>query len=562
MPADMPSGPRANSAVTAAAVLVRALALAAILFLPVAILAGWLDKLGPSPERAGTEPVARTPRAFQRAVDHVRALPPRPESVALAAEATQEGHWRFRNRAGEIYAAGTPDEMKRAASVLHPAASPGARLSLYITADTLFSHRTALKSLPAGVDLHVVIGDGAYRLFRKVDGTLERYYAEVRPSIVAELTDRRLAGESVWQLERSLRSAKVRVLALEPGGASTLHGWPRIDPASKRAEVDVIDPRSLAAAMGAVRGQTLLLTARMEGDLLHVRPNSGTERSLPAKDLFKAAREAEVNLIILQAATTPRQPGGRNWFWQRVEVQGLEAAAQHAKLADLLNALVPSGRRFTAVALPLGNRTVLDLTSEDITGGSVKGQLGDFFYGVVVDMAGRVTVTGVQANMQSAARERELEQRLVPGIPSGAQLGYLALLFFGMIGIPVSRQWWLGIWPPESRDDYAGRGGYLAARAVRGAAFTFVFVPLTGIIAAPYNLAGQIRDAVTGPVRLWRKLTRRAPSPPQLSSESAVASPKSEANNLPKPPPAAPVPREPRLVFPKFLKGMQQKGRA
>jgi hypothetical protein len=545
-----PPGSQASRAFSAVAVLVRALALAAILFLPVAILAGWLDRFAPAPE----EPAAKTPRALQRAAEQIKALPPRADAIALAAEATQEGHWRFLNRSGEVYTAGNADEIRRPASVLHPGAKPGARLSLYITGDTLFRHRAALKSLPAGTDLFVVIGDGAYRLSRRVEGTLERYYAEVRPSIVAELTDRRLVEEAVWQLERPLQTAKVRVLALEPGGPSTLHGWPRIDPASRRADIDVIDPWSFAAAMGAVRGQTLLITGRIDRDLLYVRPATGSDRSVPVKDLFKAAREAEVNLIVLQASTTPRQPGGRNWLWQRVEVQGLEEAARHAKLADLLNALAPSGRRFAAVALPLGNRTVLDLVSEDVAGSSVKGQLGDFFSGVVADIAGRVSITGVQANLQSAARERELEQRLIPGIPSGAQLAYIALLIFGMIGIPVSRLWWQGIWPPEERDDYAGPGGYLAARAVRAAAFTFVFVPLTGLVAAPYNLAGQIRDAVTGPARLWRRLaTRRQPSPPQLPRDSAVAPLKSEANNLPTPPPAAPVPREPRLVFPKFL---------
>ena len=555
---------KARRGFVAAAVLVRALALAAILFLPVAILAGWLDKFGPAPERAATEPAAKTPRALQRAAEQIKTLPQRPDTIALAAEATQEGHWRFLNRNGEVYTAGTADEMRRPASVLHPGAKAGARLSLYITGDTLFRHRTALKSLPAGADLFVVIGEWAYRLSRRVDGTLERYYAEVRPSIVAELTDRRLVEEAVWQLERPLRTAKARVLALEPGGPSTLHGWPRIDPASKRADVDVIDPWSLAAAMGAVRGQTLLVTGRIDRDLLYVRPTTGGERSVPLKDLFKAAHDAEVNLIVLQTATTPRQPGGRNWLWQRVEVQGLDEAARHAKMADLLNALAPSGRRFAAVALPLGNRTILDLNSEDIAGSSVKGQLGDFFSGIVADIAGRVSITGVQANLQSAARERELEQRLIPGIPSGAQLGYLALLFFGMIGMPLSRRWWQGIWPPEAREDYAGRTGYLAARAVRGAAFTLVFVPLTGLVATPYNLAGQVRDALTGPRRLWRRLAiRRTPKPPpQLPSDSTVAPRKSEANNLPDPPPAAPVAREPRLVFPKFLSRTQEKGRA
>ena len=73
----------------------------------------------------------------------MKSLPAKTDGVALAAQATQEGHWRFLNRVGEVFTAGTPDEMKRAVSVLHPGAKPGARLSLYVTGDTLFRHRAA-----------------------------------------------------------------------------------------------------------------------------------------------------------------------------------------------------------------------------------------------------------------------------------------------------------------------------------------------------------------------------------------------------------------------------------
>ena len=73
--------------------------------------------------------------------------------------------------------------------------------------------------------------------------------------------------------------------------------------------------------------------------LLYVQPTSGPERSILMPDLFKAAEEADVNLVVLRAASTPRQPGGRNWLWQKVEVKGLEQAMQHARFADFLNAL-------------------------------------------------------------------------------------------------------------------------------------------------------------------------------------------------------------------------------
>ena len=120
----------------AASAVLRALTLAAILFLPVAALAGWFDKLTGTVEKAGSRVATGT---LEKAALHVKALPAKTDGIALAAQATQEGHWRFVNKAGETFTAGTPDEMKRAVSVLHPEAKAGVRLSLYVTEDTIFS---------------------------------------------------------------------------------------------------------------------------------------------------------------------------------------------------------------------------------------------------------------------------------------------------------------------------------------------------------------------------------------------------------------------------------------
>ena len=86
----------------------------------------------------------------------MKALPAKTDGVALAAQATQEGHWRFVNRAGEMFTAGTPDEMKRAVSVLHPEAKAGVRLSLYVTDDTISATAPRCNALPAGTELFVV----------------------------------------------------------------------------------------------------------------------------------------------------------------------------------------------------------------------------------------------------------------------------------------------------------------------------------------------------------------------------------------------------------------------
>ncbi|MBX9590345.1 MAG: hypothetical protein K2X43_13645 [Hyphomonadaceae bacterium] len=454
------------------------------------------------------------PGALERAAQHVKALPAKGDGVALAAQATQEGHWRFVNRAGETFTAGTPDEMKRLVSVLHPEAKAGVRLAVYVPEDTIFAQRATLKGLPAGAELFVVPGPESYRVLRRGEGAAERIFAEVRPNLVIEMSNRRLFEEAAWQLARPLDRASVRVLALEPGGPSTLSAWPRTDKASKRALVDVIDPASLPAAMGSVRGQTLLITGRIERDVLYVQPSSGPERGLLLKDLFRAAEAADANLIVLHAPATPRQPGGRNWLWLTVEVKGLEEALQRARMADFLNALGGPNRRLAAVALPAGRRAALDLTAvADLPGTATGRPVGDLFSGLLADITGKVVPTAVQANLRSRERQQELDQRLVPGIPAALQAGYLALLVLGLFGVPLSRAWWQRLWPPELAADYAGRTGYWAARGVRAFAFSLLFLPLTAMVAAPYHLLALIRDGVMTPVRWWGRLTGRKDAP-------------------------------------------------
>jgi hypothetical protein len=504
--------------------LLRTVALAVVLLLPVAIMAGWLEKI------AGTAVRASLPISpgLESAVRYVRSLPAKGDVVALAAQGTPEGHWRFVSKSGETFTAGTPDEMKRVVTVLHPEARPGARLALYLTQDTVLRDRVALKALPAGIDLSVVAGADSYRLLRRSEAAGERTFAEIRPNLVIEMGDKRLFEEAVWQLARPLDAARVRVLALEPGGPATLPASPRIDPASKRALVDPIDPASLFAAMRGVTGQTLVIVGRMERDLIIVRPSSGSEHALIAKDLLKAAAAADVSLVVLLAASTPRQPGGRNWLWQRVGVRGLDEALRNARMADFLNALGSSSRRLAVVALPQGQRTALDLQpAGDLPSAAPARPVAEFLANAVSDLTGRVTATSMLASVRSAAHQQELDYRLLPGIPSAAQIGYGLLLVLGLLGVPVSRLWWQRVWPPETADDYAGRTGYWAARAARGLGFGLVFVPLTAPVSAPYCLGPQVREALTAPARLWRRrpgpAEERATPVPAAAAEPVVA---------------------------------------
>jgi len=203
----------------------------------VASEAGWLDTLvavGGSSRSGGNG-------ALERLAARLADMPAAASTAALAAQATPEGAWRFANRAGEILTAATPEEMQRVASVLLPEVGTGARLAIYLDEDTVFRHPAALANLPKAGELYVVVGRDCYGVISRGEAG-SRLFAEVRPNLLVELNERRAFEEAMWQLQRPLEAAEVRVLALEPGAPPVLPASPRTDAISRRALIDAIEP--------------------------------------------------------------------------------------------------------------------------------------------------------------------------------------------------------------------------------------------------------------------------------------------------------------------------------
>ncbi|MEI9901609.1 MAG: hypothetical protein WDN31_17530 [Hyphomicrobium sp.] len=286
--------------------------------------ANWLSRLS----RIGAEDVgavaSKTGRIgiveLERAAEHIRSLPAS-SGAALAAHATPEGHWKFVNRNGDVFTAGTPEELQRVLPTLLPETTPGSKLGIYLSEDTLFGERALLKDLPAAATLYLVAGKESYPLIARAMSGGDALYAAVRPNLLVELRERSLFDEAIAQLERPLSRSSIRTLALEPSGPATLSSYPRIEPGTKTALVDAVDPAFLAGSLSSLRGQTVLVTGRVEDNLLYFRPSSGSEQSIKVSDLMGAAADYDVNLVMLHAPT-PRQPGGRNWLWQRISVGG------------------------------------------------------------------------------------------------------------------------------------------------------------------------------------------------------------------------------------------------
>ena len=423
----------------------------------------------------------------------LRTLPTNPAAPTLAAHATPEGHWLFTNASSETFTAGTPAELKRVPDVLAPGAKDGfASLRILLSRDSLFAGPAVLKELPPTQALFVAL-DG-----ETVDARLtprNTIAVLLRPNVTLEATTKETFLEALAQLRRPLDAARMRILSATPGAPPTLPASPKFDAAQNGAAIDPIEPDHLAAALSAIPRQTAILTARIDGANLAVLPPSGPERTIPLAGLTAAADAADVDLLILHA-DPPRQPGGRNWLWQRIQVSGLDHATKRGTLADFLDQLA-AGRSAFAVTVVAESDTRTRLTAAPLPTTIATSQgMTDWLKQAAGMMTGAVTsqVTGavqpasVHASLVSTARRQTLAHRLIPALPASAPLLYAFAALLGLAGLPVAKRWWRKIWPMESRADYPDARGYTLARLIRTAAFLAIFLPLAAIPAVVTRL--------------------------------------------------------------------------
>ena len=440
------------------------------------------------------EPRLPTPLSIEAVAAYIRTLPAEPNRAVLAATGTEVGHWQLVNRAGEPFTASSPAELTRALTTLAPEIAGNLdRLTLYVTEDTLFRTPALIRAWPEATRLQVMIGPVAHRLVRRGNAKSAALLVELQPRLLVDASDRARFHDTLWQLRRPLDRSRIRTLGLEPGGPTTIPRAPRPDTATRRAMTDALDPGHLAAALRGLAGQTVLVVGRIDAGRLIYKPASGPEGSLALAELTAAASEADVNLLVL-GSSSARQPGSRNWLWQRIELSNIERAIERTSLGEFLDAL--AGEPAVLIAQGGGynrSRSELELRpardQEQGTVDAITERVSGTWTDLVSETAGRVAVTAIHASLLSAERQAELDRRLLPGIPSLLQFGYLAVIAAGLLALPQLIVWWRRLWPPEAAVEYGNRVGFLAARVVRGLAFALLFLPLAAIPAFAASLA-------------------------------------------------------------------------
>lgn len=426
---------------------------------------------------------------------------------ALAAHATPEGHWQFVNREGQVFTAGTADEMQRVMKTLSPqsVAVGESRMTLYVSEDSVFQNRSALNALPADAELHVVTGGGAFPVER-IERTI-RLRAQLRPHIVMELIDRRLFDEAVSFLARSVNRSDVRTIGIARGGKTALPSALAFDPVTRFPVPDVLDPAAFDASFGRMRGRTAILIGEVADGRLVINTGDGEPlvRSLDA--LSQTARAHDVNLIVLHS-DAGRQPGARNWLWQRMTVGGMEQAAKAVTQGDFVEALGAQRGGVMLSAVDDGAGRV-HFTIRPEQANTVVGEATNYIGDAVGRVTGEIVGRAADVYTRDRAAESELNARLIPGVPTYIQYPYLVSLVAGVLAWATARGWWGKVWP---RSAPAAQYGFFRRflRAVpRESIYWLLFLPVVGLPAFIIHSLSQLWQAVTAPFRWLRRIFLR-----------------------------------------------------
>ena len=459
-------------------------------FLQVLTLVAWLV-----PALAGATHAADGGQAepqFAGAVAYVKAQAVAGKGDGLAVHMTPSGHWQLANGKGEMITAAGAEEVRRAITTLlagdgAPAAD-GTAPALVLTVEAAGRASATLGQLPASSGLSLLAGGMGYRLQRPGGGSgRDRLLAEVRSHLLLELTAPEDIREVLWQLDRKLDPARVRLLSLEPAGPRTLMAVPKREPGTRTPLPDTIDPYGLVKALPALKGQKVLVVGRLDKELLWYQPRTGTEQSVLVKDLREAAAASDIALVILDTRLA-RQPGERTWAYLKVGVPGFDEAMKGTTIADFYNALaVAQGKLVLRVTGRQENRTRIEAVPFKSAWGRLAEErgVGGIFQDVVSGLTGSVVAAAVHVDLRSRERQLELDRRWLPGIPSVLQISYAMLLAIGMAAWPLARRWWARVWPAEERGEYGSLAGYGAARSLRGLIFALVFVPAIAVVSFP-----------------------------------------------------------------------------
>lgn len=439
---------------------------------------------------------ARADKSIETAVRALASLPVAEQQSTLVAHLSQVGHWTLRNHAGETMTAATPDELQQALRTV------GTDRHRLILTEATLSHiqQQPLPALARLDKLTVATEIGLRTLVRPAPR--DPLHLVYRPNLFVALTEPAALALADRLLARRI-PAQLRSLRLQAGGPSVIASTPRSEPpkaASQASPVprsltDTIDPLALATALGQTPRQMFYLNGRLEGGTLTTASGWGLASQRLVLEALIEPILAHDLVLVVAGMSSAAQPSADS------VVSAHLARLNNGTLADLIEALMDpqsSGRRPAKIAFePLANGRGLAMVVKPLTASNGDTALADVSRTVADwgrQLVGVAPARELRILMPAPERLQELDRRVVGWLPAWFQWATAGLLLVGLIGAPVSWQWFGNAWPVETSADYATGLGFGLAKAIRILIYGGLFMPLAG----PFALVTRIGALIVG----------------------------------------------------------------
>lgn len=336
-------------------------------------------------------------------------------------------------------------------------------------------------------------------------------------SVVLTVKDVTQLKSALWHMQRQVINRKAHLISL----ASDLHQGLKKGTDLNGHSRESVGLAVLPEAFSKLKRETIVLVAQTEKGLIRAIEDTGQSAELRISELTKAAEQYDINLIFIDSADTQRS---------LEEISGKLPASDSAdpnSTINFYNQLIDPNQGTLNLSIHASGRSqsLVHSTYKSTTAPSPKqsdhsADIHQLQQEEALKFTTGLTIRGITYYHPDEARSEELENRIIPGIPSFVQ--YYAILSFilGCIALTTSWRFWNAIWKPARPVSISGWLLYALIWPLHKAAFLVLYLPFAGSFSFTWvtvsTLWAVFYVLVISPV-LWVRLRYRVSKLQKLS---------------------------------------------
>ncbi len=371
----------------------------------------------------------------------LRYLPDEPGISRVGVDVTPDGKLNFISDSGRSWSVNSPDEV---ASVLRdiktnsllPNGKKAKTFKIFVSEDQLF--RSNELSLLKDLDqLHLVRNDKSFPLKWVKNNRSEHWRVETSNNLFVDAKTPEALKEGLWRLSTSFNTGNMRLVSF----SSDFDGMPSsIQAVTEKAVPDLtrINPESIETSFNILRNQTLIVTGKRKGDLLEIKPES-----LDINQLQNHAKENNVNLIILETENAA-QLGSSRLPWKNVlKEKQLEEAFSTTTFGDFLSNF---SQKKNPISLNLTNNSENYVAFRSSPSNVIDNKNVISKSNTVTNLTAHIVVRSISLYTHNQSHQKELDSRIIEGIPSWIHTLLLSNIIFGVLALFLPDGFWLKLW--------------------------------------------------------------------------------------------------------------------